>query len=78
MKPNVNMYYLLQSIDVLGVVSLQFPMLLDCSNEFMTWRRLELTRIYLSSELEKRPGILGEVFDVEHSLDDEVEMISRL
>ena len=50
-------------------------MLLDCPDEFMTWRRLELTRVDLSGELEERPGILAEVIDVEHGLEDEVEMI---
>ena len=50
-------------------------MLLDCPDEFMTGRRLELTRIDLSGELEKGPGILAEVIDVEHGLKDKEEMI---
>ena len=70
-----NIPYLLESIDVLGVVPQQFPVLLDCPDEFMTWRRLELTRIDLSGELEKGPGILAEVIDVEHGLKDKEEMI---
>ena len=67
--------YLLESIDVLGVVPQQFPVLLDCPDEFMTWRRLELTRIDLSGELEKGPGVLAEVIDVEHGLQDKEEII---
>ena len=67
--------YLLESIDVLGVVPQQFPVLLDCPDEFVAGRRLELTRIDLSGELEKGPGVLAEVIDVEHGLQDKEEMI---
>ena len=71
----MNIPYLLESIDVLGVVPQQFAVLLDCPDEFMTWRRFELTRIDLSGELEKGPGILAEVIDVEHGLQDKEETI---